>query len=254
MQLMATQSADEGNLVRLTNIKALTNHAPSVCSPGNTSFLCRGYKECGTGRQVRPCGPSSTWTNFARVPADVQGFVRGRGIPKIHRRTWRRDACKRCAPSRIGPPSALVISVEELFMKPPNTGLRHATVRARFWNQYLVGSRSGYWAEELAALIKAGSTTGEAGSRPRICIISAYPDGLAPYERSELSKECLRPGATHSRDWQVRIHCMHATGDGGNVECSGNPKSELCCLSSIIGALMIVNICRKMVWRYLTQP
>lgn len=40
--------------------------------------------------------------------------------------------------------------------------------------------------------------------KPKMCIISAYPDGLVPYERSELSKDCLRPSNLHLRDWQVR--------------------------------------------------
>ena len=40
--------------------------------------------------------------------------------------------------------------------------------------------------------------------KPKMCIISAYPDGLVPYERSELSKDCLRPSNLHLRDWLVR--------------------------------------------------
>lgn len=40
--------------------------------------------------------------------------------------------------------------------------------------------------------------------KPKMCIISAYPEGLVPYERSELSKDCLKPSNLHLRDWQVR--------------------------------------------------
>lgn len=62
----------------------------------------------------------------------------------------------------------------------------------------------GYWAEEVVSLLKAGA--GQPGfTRPKVCIVSGYPEGLAPYERSEVSKECLRPANQHSRDWQVRI-------------------------------------------------
>ena len=60
----------------------------------------------------------------------------------------------------------------------------------------------GYWAEEVVSLLKSGA--GQPGfTRPKLCIVSGYPDGLAPYERSEISKECLRPANQHSRDWQV---------------------------------------------------
>lgn len=60
----------------------------------------------------------------------------------------------------------------------------------------------GYWAEEVVSLLKSGA--GQPGfTRPKMCIVSGYPDGLAPYERSEISKECLRPANQHSRDWQV---------------------------------------------------
>lgn len=60
----------------------------------------------------------------------------------------------------------------------------------------------GYWAEEVVSLLKSGA--GKPGfTRPKLCIVSGYPDGLAPYERSEISKECLRPANQHSRDWQV---------------------------------------------------
>eukprot|EP00903_Cladosiphon_okamuranus_P021303 g19574.t1 len=64
------------------------------------------------------------------------------------------------------------------------------------------GVASGYWAEEVVSLLKSGA--GQPGfTRPKLCIVSGYPDGLAPYERSEISKECLRPTSQHSRDWQA---------------------------------------------------
>ena len=62
----------------------------------------------------------------------------------------------------------------------------------------------GYWAEEVVSLLKSGA--GKPGfTRPKLCIVSGYPDGLAPYERSEVSKECLLPTNTNSRDWQVGV-------------------------------------------------
>eukprot|EP00752_Nemacystus_decipiens_P013306 g11786.t1 len=64
------------------------------------------------------------------------------------------------------------------------------------------GVAAGYWAEEVVSLLKSGA--GQPGfTRPKLCIVSGYPDGLAPYERSEISKECLRPANQHSRDWQA---------------------------------------------------
>lgn len=61
----------------------------------------------------------------------------------------------------------------------------------------------GYWAEEVVSLLNVAAAQ-PGFVRPKMCIISAYPDGLAPYERSELSKDCLRPSNLHLRDWQVR--------------------------------------------------
>ena len=55
----------------------------------------------------------------------------------------------------------------------------------------------------MVALIKSGARSTGVSPKLKICIISSYPEGLAPYERSELSKECLRPSDAHHRDWQV---------------------------------------------------
>lgn len=67
-----------------------------------------------------------------------------------------------------------------------------------------VPQRAGYWAEEIVSRFKSGARSGDGvGAKPKVCIISSYPQGLVPYERSELSKECLRPSSTHLRDWQV---------------------------------------------------
>ncbi|CAN0075666.1 unnamed protein product [Ascophyllum nodosum] len=65
------------------------------------------------------------------------------------------------------------------------------------------GVAAGYWAEEMVALIKSGARSTGVSPKLKICIISSYPEGLAPYERSELSKECLRPSDAHHRDWQA---------------------------------------------------
>ncbi|CBJ48589.1 conserved unknown protein [Ectocarpus siliculosus] len=64
------------------------------------------------------------------------------------------------------------------------------------------GVSAGYWAEEVVSLLKSGAEQ-PGFNRPKLCVVTGYPDGLVPYERSEMSKECLRPENNHSRDWQA---------------------------------------------------
>ena len=55
------------------------------------------------------------------------------------------------------------------------------------------GVAAGYWASTLAAEAPTLQAGGGGGAKPFALIVSAEPAGLAPYERSEVSKSLLDP-------------------------------------------------------------
>ena len=87
------------------------------------------------------------------------------------------------------------------------------------------GVAAGYWASTLAAEAPTLQAGGGGGAKPFALIVSAEPAGLAPYERSEVSKSLLDPDRPALRRPAGLGAAVRALARGGRIAGSAEPHA-----------------------------